>query len=162
MYDVLDVSRYVINYSNDMNYGISNLKLQKLLYFIQAFFLIKNNEPCFSEAIEAWDFGPVVPVAYQEFRVFGGADIPSVTSYIVFERNKNTKFLSFKKKQFNENVIESCDKALLREVIDKFSHYSATDLVKITHRQSPWRNAYAHGKNTEITQSAIRSFFNEG
>ena len=39
-YRVLDVCRHVINYSNKHDYGISNLKLQKVLYFIQAYFLI--------------------------------------------------------------------------------------------------------------------------
>lgn len=53
MYNVLDVCRYVINYSNDKDYDISNLKLQKLLYFIQAYFLINKNETCFNETIEA-------------------------------------------------------------------------------------------------------------
>lgn len=48
-YDVLDVSRYVIKYSNERDYGISNLKLQKVLYFIQAYFLTntENGTPCF-------------------------------------------------------------------------------------------------------------------
>lgn len=54
-YNVLDVCRYVINYSNDKDYGISNLKLQKILYFIQAYFLISANKKCFEEKIEAWD-----------------------------------------------------------------------------------------------------------
>ena len=39
-YDVLEVCRHVINYSNEKEYGISNLKLQKVLYFIQSYFLI--------------------------------------------------------------------------------------------------------------------------
>ena len=38
MYDVLEVSKYIINYSNEKQYGISNLKLQKILYLVQAFF----------------------------------------------------------------------------------------------------------------------------
>ena len=45
-----DISRYIINYSNKKDYGISNLKLQKILYFVQAYFLI--TEPytaCFNE-----------------------------------------------------------------------------------------------------------------
>ena len=41
-YKVLDVCKYVIDYSNEKEYGISNLKLQKILYFIQAYFLIKK------------------------------------------------------------------------------------------------------------------------
>ena len=52
IYKVLDVSRHVINYSNEKEYGISNLKLQKILYFIQAFFLVSASEQCFEEKIE--------------------------------------------------------------------------------------------------------------
>lgn len=44
-YSVLDVCRHVINYSNEHDYEISNLKLQKVLYFIQAYFLIQKKRP---------------------------------------------------------------------------------------------------------------------
>ena len=48
MYDVLDIARFVINYCNDREYDISNLRLQKLLYFIQAYYLgLKNKMPLF-------------------------------------------------------------------------------------------------------------------
>ena len=54
-YKVLDVCKYVIDYSNEKEYGISNLKLQKILYFIQAYFLIKQpSRCCFDDKIEAW------------------------------------------------------------------------------------------------------------
>lgn len=87
MYKVLDVCRYIINYSNREDYGVSNLKLQKLLYFIQVYFLMnsEDHQPCFSEKIEAWDFGPVVPVAYREYKQYGSTDIPFVDSYINFD-----------------------------------------------------------------------------
>ena len=71
-YNVLGVSRYIINYCNENYYLISNLKLQKILYFVQAFFLEAKNEECFREEIEAWDFGPVVPEVYREYRKYGG------------------------------------------------------------------------------------------
>ena len=61
MYDVQDVAEYVITYSEVKDYGISNLKLQKILYLIQAYSLIHTKKPCFSEDIEAWDFWPVIP-----------------------------------------------------------------------------------------------------
>ena len=60
-YSVIDISKYVVCYSNKKNYGITNLRLQKILYFIQAYFLKIKKEPCFKENMEAWDFGPVVP-----------------------------------------------------------------------------------------------------
>lgn len=87
MYHVLDVCRYIINYSNENDYGISNLKLQKILYFVQAFFLIssESKNPCFVEKIEAWDLGPVVPEAYHEYKQYGSGDIPTITSYFNFD-----------------------------------------------------------------------------
>lgn len=60
-----------------MGYGISNLKLQKLLYFVQAYFLAftENGTPCFKEKIEAWQFGPVVPNVYYYFCSYGAMKI---------------------------------------------------------------------------------------
>lgn len=42
IYDVLDVCRHIINYSEKEDYGVSNLKLQKLLYFVQAYFMLEK------------------------------------------------------------------------------------------------------------------------
>lgn len=159
MNEVLDVCRYVINYSNKKDYGISNLKLQKILYFIQAYFLItKPNIACFNERIEAWDFGPVVPVAYHEFKQYGSGNIPYIKTYI--KRDVNDIW-GYTKVRFDENIISKKDKEKIRDVIDSFSQYSATDLVSLTHRQSPWINAFKEGKNSEITTEAIKAYFNE-
>ena len=142
-YDVLDVCTYVIEYSNEKDYGISNLKLQKILYFIQAYFLIGKNDhvPCFKDKIEAWDFGPVVPKAYEKYAEYGSSDIPIA------------------KNEENEGEILGEDKKLIRKVIDKFSVYSATDLVSITQRQGPWLDVYEPYKTNEIMIDEIRKFF---
>ena len=160
-YNVLDVCRHVINYSNEHDYGISNLKLQKVLYFIQAYFLInkKDHTPCFDERIEAWDFGPVVPEAYHEYKQYGSGDIPSVESYFLLDKDD---IWNSKRIEYNDDIISSDDKILIDRVIDKFSNYSATDLVSLTHRQSPWIDSYAPYQNNEITIEAIRRYFNGG
>ena len=141
MYSAIDVARYVVEYCNAHKYSMSNLKLQKILYFIQAYFLIEshNKQPCFYEDIEAWDFGPVVPEVYSEFKQFGSTDIPSM--WYAFD------------------FIASNDKKLIRDVIEKFKYYSASDLVKITHGQAPWQDAYNKGYNRVITIEAIRGYF---
>lgn len=142
-YKVLDVCRYVIQYSNERNYGISSLKLQKLLYFIQAYFLIKQKIPCFYEKIEAWDFGPVVLEAYNKYKQYLSMDIPTENTHTMFYKEAITKE----------------DKALIREVVEKFADYSATDLVSLTHKQSPWINSYVPGQHNEIKISAISEYF---
>lgn len=158
-YNVLDVCRYAINYSNENDYGISNLKLQKVLYFIQAYFLTnkKDHTPCFDEKIEAWDFGPVVPEAYHEYKQYGSGDIPSIESYILFDGDD---IWNPKRVGYSDGIILDGDKALIDKVIDKFSEYSATDLVSLTHKQSPWIDAYVPYQNNEITIEAIREYFN--
>lgn len=160
MYEVLDISRYVINYSNKMDYGVSNLKLQKLLYFIQASFLMEaiDAEACFKEKIEAWNFGPVVPVAYHEFKQYGSADIPPVKSYLTFSSGKPW---DYERLVFDDSIIKERDKKIINEVIDDLSDFSAAELVSITHNQAPWKDAYEPFMNNEITVDAIRKYFNE-
>ena len=76
MYKALDIARYIIERCNQNSKTISNLKLQKILYFVQAEFLVAKNQPCFREKIEAWDFGPVVPDVYFAYRMYGSTNIP--------------------------------------------------------------------------------------
>lgn len=57
IYDVLDVCRHIINYSEKEDYGVSNLKLQKLLYFVQAYFMLEKKDHApknFTPQYEYW------------------------------------------------------------------------------------------------------------
>lgn len=160
IYNVLDICRYIINYSNKRDYGVSNLKLQKLLYFVQAYFLLEkeNQTPCFSEKIEAFDFGPIVMIAYQEYKQYASTDIPSIESYIEFDINDLWRISMIK---FDENCILDKDKKLINDVIDKFADFSATDLLSIIHNQTPWKNAYKQYPNNEITIDSMKEYFME-
>lgn len=159
MYDVLDICRYVIKYSNEKGYGISHLKLQKVLYFIQVYFLCfsPDKKPCFREKIEAWNFGPVVQKVYQVYKQYGSCNIPFMPSYLVYDPEK---MVNVKRVKYDDTSIKRHDKSIINSVIDKFSGYSATDLVTLTHNQAPWKDAYEQGKNNEITHDAIRKYFN--
>ena len=159
MYDVLEVCRHIIKYCNLHGYGVSNLKLQKLLYFIQAYFLIASpdKQPCFHEAIEAWDFGPVVPEAYHEFKQFGSAYIPFKDFFLDYS---SENIFDVKRVPFIDNIISEVDKTLIDAVIEKFKYYTATDLVRITHNQRPWQEAHARKYNREITKNSLKEYFN--
>ena len=144
MYSVLDVARYIIWYCKKKGYSISNLKLQKILYFVQAEFLVSVGSPCFAEEIEAWDFGPVVPEVYHEFKIFGSADIP--------------KFVCL-----NEAAaISNKDKTMINDMVDQCGAYSASTLVEITHNQDPWLHAYERHCNNVIEKKAIKQYFEKG
>lgn len=155
-YDVLDVSRYIINYSHKKDYGISNLKLQKVLYFVQAYFLIQTGHPCFKDKIEAWNFGPVVPKAYCEYKQYGCGDIPTTKSFIMIDKDN---IWNSKRVEFDDIIISDDDKSLIDKVVDKFSEYSATDLVELSQHQTPWIDAIS-SQNNEIKNDSIFEYFN--
>ena len=142
MYSALLISRYIIKRCNEINKSISNLKLQKLLYFVQAEFLVSKDKPCFYEKIEAWDFGPVVPEVYRKYRIYGSASIPYI-------------------KGIENGKILSDDQALINEIVDICSKYSAAMLVEVTHAQEPWKKAYKRYQNNTIYNDSIKSFLSE-
>ena len=157
IYDALEVSRHIVNYCNDSKYGMTNLKLQKLLYFIQAYSLIKRGRPCFNDEIEAWDFGPVVPSVYHEYKRYGAFYIFSIKTYIEFDKSNSW---NMREVEYKDNIINEKDKKLINEVVNAFSNYSASDLVSLTHAQDPWKNAYKSRQSNVITKKAIEEFFN--
>ena len=143
MYNALSVANFIIDYCNSKNNGISNLKLQKILYFVQAEFLVSTpaHEPCFSDPIEAWDFGPVVPNVYHRYKIYGSAIIPFSSEM-----------------PFGESITGR-DKRMITDMVDEVLPYSASQLVDITHSQDPWRDSYIRGYNNVISNRAIREYF---
>lgn len=141
LYDVLTIADYIIGRCSGEGYAVSNLKLQKLLYFVQAEFLVAIGKPCFREKIVAWDFGPVVPEAYRKFRIFGSAQIPvSAVANPILARGV---------KELIDGIVFEC------------LPFSSSQLVEITQHQNPWICAYAKGYGTEITNESILNFFAE-
>jgi uncharacterized phage-associated protein len=72
--NTLELAKYIINKCTCEDNPISNLHLQKILYFIQRAFL-KNDKIAFQDDIEAWQFGPVVPTVYYHYCGFGAMKI---------------------------------------------------------------------------------------
>ena len=70
MKSALELSKYIIGLCTSEGEPISNLQLQKILYYIQREFLIRGTE-AFADEIQAWQFGPVVPCVYRQYCAFG-------------------------------------------------------------------------------------------
>jgi len=136
-YEVLLIARYIIEHEFECNRSVSNLRLQKLLYFVQLYFLMCRNTPCFSGRMEAWDFGPVVPEVYHKYKRFGSMIIQEIDH--------------FAKSEISDN-----DRILIDDMLDECANKATRDLVEITHQQSPWKNAYKNPITNEITLDSIR------
>ena len=138
MVSAIDVSRYVIAYYNNNRHNITNLKLQKILYYVQGYSCKAFDEPAFDEHIYNWPYGPVVPDVYFEYNDYGNNAIflsPDVTDNIRI----NSKLLS-----------------LIRSVIEKSLYIPAYELVEKTHSETPWLNT---SRGEVITVDSLHSFF---
>lgn len=136
-----DVATYFISLADeDEGDFISNLKLQKLLYYAQGFHLAMFDEPLFAEPIEAWSHGPVVHKVYSEYAIYGANPIP---------RPKNLKPLGKDTKDF------------LNEIYSVFGQYSAWKLREMTHDEPPWKDSYKEGKSRIIPHAAMKKYFSQ-
>ena len=117
--------------------GITNLKLQKVLYFAQAYYLAKVGKPLFKESIEAWEYGPVVPDVYRKFRSNG-------SNPIICKEDKSS--------------LSDEDKETLKKVWGTFGGYSASRLVDIAHAHTPWREANKSASRV-ISHKAIKEYY---
>lgn len=118
-YTVDQVADTLIYLSRERNIDITNLKLQKLLYYAQAWNLVFTGKPLFSEEIEAWVHGPVVPKVFRRFK----------------EYRWNT---------IDANVTPVEDDALLAhlgQVLDTYGKFGASQLERLTHQEGPWQKA---------------------
>lgn len=111
-YTALDVASYLKFRGVD-----TNIRIQKLLYFLQAQFLINSNgkEPLFDDPIEAWPYGPVVRCVFNDYK---------------------------KDKIIPRNVILAEDKEKIDFIIDYLKKYSDMQLVNLTHMYTPWKKAW--------------------
>jgi uncharacterized phage-associated protein len=141
MCDVFDAANYFLKRQDpDAGDLMSNLKLQKLVYYAQGFHLAMLDAPLFNERIEAWEHGPVCVDLYHRYKTYASGPIPipyEADAYDVFN-----------------------DKS--REVLDMvhtyYGQFSAWKLRNLTHTDAPWVTAYNKGKG-EITHESLKSYF---
>jgi uncharacterized phage-associated protein len=116
-YAANQVADYFLTFCREHGDYLTNLKLQKLVYYAQAWHLAIKKKPLFSDRIEAWVHGPVVPPVYVRFKKFGWNPITCTITAPTFI-NGTAKHLE--------------------SVFSVYGHYSAWDLERMTHQEDPW------------------------
>ena len=140
LYTAMEVANYIIEYEHSKDRMISNLKLQNLLYFMQARFFIECGVPCFDDRIEAWSFSPVVVSVYHKYKIYGSLDITKLQGGIAV------------------NILSEHE-IIINDELESYSDTSLYEIVDITHHQTPWVYAKRNQASNEITQEAIKQFF---
>lgn len=127
---------------------ITNLKVQKLLYYAQAYSLLYYNKPLFDEKIEACPHGPVVKEVFNEIKKEIGENGCKNLGDIWHLTKENFK-------------LNDDDMDILLNVWNKYGNYTASRLRNMTHDEEPYLTAYVESQNNEITQASIKAYFDK-
>jgi len=113
----------------------SPMKLQKLLYYSQAWHLAGHGPPLFDAPIEAWQRGPVVPEVYR--RHVGQTEVHS------WEEGDPAR-------------LGATERAVVRSVVERYGGFSRHELSEMAHEEEPWRAARSGLADSEPSSAPIR------
>lgn len=124
-----NTAEYILSYclKHDIQ-DVNNKKLQKLLYYVYSWVLVYKDKKLFTEPLEAWLHGPVVPSVYQEYKHFG------------------FKNIEFNKQDVKFDVTDDI-KLLIDAVLEQYSKYDADYLEYLSHTETPWIKARKNQNN---------------
>ena len=142
---VVDVANYFIyldcNDIHSKRFRVTPLKLQKLLYYSQAFTLSATKEVLFHEEILAWDYGPVVKKIYYLYKNFGSSPIELEDCDL-------------------QNNLDRKQRTIVEGVYNIFKLKTGSEMVKSTHKEDPWKNTYKT-ENEIIDKVLIYNYFKQ-
>lgn len=153
----MDVADCIIVEAENREKPVSNLKLQKIMYFLNVIHLLEKNEDLITDnKFEKWSYGPVIRQVYSQYAKNGPQEIKEVTTYkYLVEKNNQFEVESY---EFNYDQYDKDIKEFISEKIDLFLDFGPFELVEKTHMEPQWQN-----KNTKYydDQKTIRFYENE-
>lgn len=156
-YDGRAVANFVLDLCDDLGVRVTNLALQKIVFFCHAWTLVGLQKPLIRHKFEAWEFGPVLPYLYREFKAYDRAPI----------RGRATQIdpLTGQKKVVPYAFAADIE-TKLREVVSFYGRMRAGDLVEMSHIEGgPWHRVWNHeGRSNpgmQIEDSSIAEFYSK-
>ncbi len=152
-HNIIFDSYYLVNLFNDNQQDITQLQIQKLMYFFEAYYMnLKDVNKLYDCNFNAWMFGPVAIPLYKEYKGFG--------EYPVVLSDEKIKL---------GNAISDDKKNILKELYDVFGSLDANKLVELTHMiNSPWYNKWnennrkvIYGEASYIDKEKTKKWFKE-
>jgi uncharacterized phage-associated protein len=156
-YDVRALANFTLDFAESKSLSISNVTINKIIFFLHAWYLAKTGKPLVTAKVEAWEYGPVFRELYSEFKHFGKAAI----TIRAHRRNPTTA----QKEVCREEIAES-DVVFLAPLLDRYIQLSAGQLIELSHVPGgPWDQVYNHESRSnpgmQISNDLIRKYFEQ-
>jgi uncharacterized phage-associated protein len=136
------VAGAIVEFCADHGDVVTNLRLQKLLYYAQAWFLAFNGKTLFTDPIEAHENGPAIPSVLARFSTFGTGPIMQPLGSWGYP------------KALTEHIAE---------LMEAYGHLSSYDLERLSREEEPWRQARAHAsvgcQFPHVSTDIMRDFY---
>lgn len=147
-----DIAKFILTIQ-----PMSQLKLQKILYYVYAEFLLKTGKKLFKEEFVAFQYGPVVKEIYHKYKKYGSSIIEEDEDDVFELHARIPTPISFMKVVSSEVGIEAVTSII--DTLEKYLGCSASELVTKTHRpQGPWDQVYESYQNKVITDDIILKY----
>jgi len=162
------VANWFLSKAISMGKPIDHMQLQKMMYFAHGWNLARHNAPLVKEHAEAWEYGPVFPSVYHEYKKYGSAPFPLGQSILMEELEHNPN--NPNNLAFQKHIVGSEDTRtinILEYVWNTYSGFSGTELSDMTHKpdkSNPWTifrdiaNRF-NMQSTDIPNGFIKSYF---
>lgn len=156
-YDGRAVANYVLDFCERKGLSVTNLSLQKIVYFCHVWSLIDLGKPLIKHKFEAWAFGPVLPYLYREFRSYDRASITGRSTQLDLQ-DGSQRIVPY------DFDLET--KSLLSRVVGFYGRMRAGDLVELSHvAGGPWHTVWNHeglvNPGMKIDEADIVSFYSK-
>jgi uncharacterized phage-associated protein len=156
-YDGRAIANFVLDYCDERGRPVFHTALQKLVYFCHVWALVQWKQPLVKHKFEAWDFGPVLPYLYREFKNFDRVPVQTRAMQID-PMDGSSRIVEY---DFDDRTA-----AFLREIIEFYSRMQASDLVKLSHVPGgPWERVWNHAGSAKpgmkIDDVQIASFYSK-
>lgn len=153
-YDVRKVANFILDVAQECELSITNMALQKILYFAHGWYLALFDRPLVDSCFEAWQYGPVHPQIYRQFKAYGDRPISSRATRIDLATGREV---------WVEYQFEPGDESHIRRIVNFYAPLAASRLSTISHEAgAPWDrvwNASGSTPGMAITDTVTREYY---
>lgn len=149
LYKSITIANFFLQQSFNEGIEVTPMKLLKLVYIANGWYLGYESEPLIDEGSQAWKYGPVIVSVYNAFKSYG--------SDMIEQMHMPTDEI---REEFQSLMSDSYATSFLRMVWNAYKDYDGLELSALTHQEgTPWSQTYNRSNTSLIPNNIIREYY---